>query len=112
MCLVKFNSRGDEQYLLVGIVKDLQLDVNHCNGGAILTYKVLNEGKSLEFVHRTPVEMIPAAICPFQGRVLIGVGSMLRIYEMGKKKLLKKCENKVYIFNIIHFLKMWNFFLF
>lgn len=94
LCLVKFNSRPDDQYLLVGIVKDLQLDSNHCSGGAVLTYKVLNEGKSLELVHRTPVEMIPAAICPFQGKVLIGVGSMLRIYEMGKKKLLKKCENK------------------
>ena len=38
---------------------------------------------------------MPAAICPFQGRVLIGVGRLLRIYDMGKKKLLRKCENKV-----------------
>jgi len=68
--------------------------VKHCGGGAVLTYKVENEGKSLELIHRTPVEATPAAICPFQGRVLIGIGSMLRIYEMGKKKLLRKCENK------------------
>lgn len=92
---MKFASQGDDQFLLIGIVKDLQLGVRHCGGGAILTYKVLNDGKSLELVHRTPVEEFPAAICPFQGRVLIGVGSMLRIYEMGKKKLLRKCENKV-----------------
>lgn len=84
--------------MLIGVVKDLSLDVHHASGGIILTYKVLNEGKSLELVHRTPVETIPAAICQFQGKVLIGVGNMLRIYEMGKKKLLKKCENKVIIF--------------
>ena len=36
-----------------------------------------------------------AAICSFLGRALIGVGNCLRVYEIGKKKLLKKCENKV-----------------
>lgn len=35
------------------------------------------------------------AIAPFQGRVLVGVGKLLRIYDLGKKKLLRKCENKV-----------------
>lgn len=31
---------------------------------------------------------------PFLGRVIIGVGNLLRIYDFGKKKLLRKCENK------------------
>ena len=31
----------------------------------------------------------------FQGRLLAGVGRLLRIYDLGKKKLLRKCENKV-----------------
>ena len=31
----------------------------------------------------------------FQGRLLVGVGRFLRVYDMGKKKLLRKCENKV-----------------
>lgn len=35
------------------------------------------------------------AIAPFQGRAMVGVGKLLRIYDMGKKKLLRKCENKV-----------------
>lgn len=53
---------------------------------------------SLFLVHcplQTPVEDVPLAIAPFQGRVLVGVGKLLRIYDMGKKKLLRKCENKV-----------------
>jgi hypothetical protein len=27
--------------------------------------------------------------------VLAGVGRMLRLYDLGKRKLLRKCENKV-----------------
>ena len=46
-------------------------------------------------MHKTPVDDVPGAIAPFQGRVLIGVGKNLRIYDLGKKKLLRKCENKV-----------------
>lgn len=49
----------------------------------------------VRFPRQTPVEDVPLAIAPFQGRVLVGVGKLLRIYDMGKKKLLRKCENKV-----------------
>ena len=31
---------------------------------------------------------------PFQGRLLVGVGRVLRIYDVGKKKMLRKCENR------------------
>lgn len=50
---------------------------------------------SLELVHKTTVDNVPTAICGFQGRVLIGIGRILRLYDIGKKKLLRKCENKV-----------------
>lgn len=55
--------------------------------------RVLISGSALS--RQTPVEDVPLAIAPFQGRVLVGVGKLLRIYDMGKKKLLRKCENKV-----------------
>jgi splicing factor 3B subunit 3 len=45
-------------------------------------------------VHKTIVEHVPAAACGFQGRVLVGVGKLLRLYDLGKKKMLKKCENR------------------
>ena len=44
---------------------------------------------------QTPVDGIPSALCPFQGRLLVGVGSTLRIYDLGKRKLLRKCEMRV-----------------
>ncbi len=61
---------------------------------------------SLTLVHKTPVEDVPLAICPFYGKVLIGVGKLLRIYELGKAKLLKKCENKVVFPSLISSIKV------
>lgn len=61
-------------------------------------FQVTENGTKLELLHKTPVEEVPGAITPFQGRVLIGVGKFLRIYDLGKKKLLRKCENKVQLY--------------
>lgn len=37
---------------------------------------------------------MPTSLIAFQGRLLAGVGKVLRIYELGRKKLLRKVENK------------------
>jgi splicing factor 3B subunit 3 len=37
----------------------------------------------------------------FQGRLVAGVGKALRIYDIGKKKMLRKVENKVRIMFVI-----------
>ena len=55
--------------------------------------KFLSIFSSISF-HRTAVDEVPYAICPFQNKVLIGVGRLLRLYDLGRKKLLRKCENK------------------
>ena len=44
---------------------------------------------------QTETDDIPTALIGFQGRLVAGVGKALRIYDMGKKKLLRKAENKV-----------------
>jgi splicing factor 3B subunit 3 len=74
------------------------------SGGFIYTYKIMHRvspaGKSearLDLIHKTTLDEVPYAMCPFQGRVLIGVGKLLRLYDLGKKKLLRKCENKVFV---------------
>lgn len=33
-------------------------------------------------------------MCGFQGRLVVSIGRLVRIYDLGKKKLLRKCENK------------------
>ncbi len=40
------------------------------------------------------VEDVPLALCEFQGRLLAGVGQCLRLYDLGKRKLLRKAENR------------------
>ncbi|XP_061231797.1 splicing factor 3B subunit 3 isoform X2 [Neopsephotus bourkii] len=94
VAVCRFSNTGDEWYVLVGVAKDLILNPRSVAGGFVYTYKLVNSGEKLEFLHKTPVEEVPAAIAPFQGRVLIGVGKLLRVYDLGKKKLLRKCENK------------------
>ena len=47
---------------------------------------------------KTEVDDVPLALLAFQGRLVAGVGKALRIYDIGKKKLLRKVENKVRLF--------------
>jgi splicing factor 3B subunit 3 len=93
--LVKFQNQPQQTlFLIIGIAKDFQLNPRHCNTGFLDTYKIDPVGRELEFVHRTPVDEVPMALCAYNGLLLAGVGRMLRLYDMGKKKLLRKCENK------------------
>lgn len=100
IALLKFASRGDDQFVLVGVARDLVLNPRSLTGGFLYLYQLEDGGESLKLLHKTPVEDVPGAIASFQGRVLIGVGRYLRIYDIGKKKMLRKCENKVsyYVF--------------
>lgn len=61
----------------------------------MMVFRINATCTSLELVHKTTVDNVPTAICGFQGRVIIGIGRILRLYDIGKKKLLRKCENKV-----------------
>ncbi|KAG1692941.1 Splicing factor 3B subunit 3 [Nymphon striatum] len=105
IALVKFACQPDDQFILIGVAKDLKLNPrNAAGGGIIYTYKLIEDGSKLELLHKTSVQDVPSAITGFQGRVAIGVGKLLRIYDLGKKKLLRKCENK----HIPNFIVMLN----
>lgn len=62
--------------------------------GFIRIYRLRDAGRRLELMHRTPVGETPGALTAFKGRLLAGCGNILRIYELGKKKLLRKCEHR------------------
>lgn len=64
--------------------------------GFIHIYRFVDEGRSLELLHKTQVEGVPLALCQFQGRLLAGIGPVLRLYDLGKRRLLRKCENKLF----------------
>uniref|UniRef100_M4BEI1 DNA damage-binding protein 1 n=1 Tax=Hyaloperonospora arabidopsidis (strain Emoy2) TaxID=559515 RepID=M4BEI1_HYAAE len=89
-----FHDRGGEAFIIVGTVKKMQLHPQKAPaGGCLRVYRVV-EGMQLVLVHTTEIDDIPHAMCEFQGRLLVSVGRALRIYDLGKKKMLRKCENR------------------
>ncbi|DBA00600.1 TPA: hypothetical protein N0F65_007729 [Lagenidium giganteum] len=89
-----FHDRGGEVFVVVGTVKKMKLHPQVAPvGGLLRVYRVV-EGVQLVLVHTTEVDGIPHAMCEFQGRLLVSVGKALRIYDLGKRRLLRKCENR------------------
>lgn len=103
--------------LVVGTAKDLTLAPRSCSSGYLRVYAFREGGKKLELIHivclfvesplnlrltdrptlylQTEVDDVPTSLLAFQGRLVAGVGKALRIYDIGKKKMLRKCENNV-----------------
>ena len=94
VAVVPFASADKEAMLVVGSAVDVVLTPRSFKKAYLTTYRLTNDGRELEVVHKTEVDDIPLVLRPFQGRLLAGVGKALRIYDLGKKKLLRKCENK------------------
>mmetsp|Transcript_26465 Transcript_26465/g.39327 ORF Transcript_26465/g.39327 Transcript_26465/m.39327 type:complete len:1065 (-) Transcript_26465:79-3273(-) len=89
---VRFHSRGGEALLAVGTVTGMTMNPLRCSASHVVLYRVVN-GERLQLLHRTKVDDGPVlALVHFQGRLLVGIGRTLRLYEMGKRQLLRKCE--------------------
>lgn len=89
---VSFASQDDETFLVVGTGKDMTVSPRTFSAAFIYVYRFLEDGKELEFIHKTKVEQPPQALLGFQGRLLTGIGNELRIYDLGLKQLLRKCQ--------------------
>jgi splicing factor 3B subunit 3 len=89
---VSFASQDDETFLVVGTGKDMIISPRSSSAGFIHIYRFQEDGKELEFIHKTKVEEPPLALLGFQGRLLAGVGTSLRIYDLGMKQMLRKCQ--------------------
>ncbi|KAG8214047.1 CPSF A subunit region-domain-containing protein [Butyriboletus roseoflavus] len=96
LAVVPFATRGGELHLIVGTASNTFLAPRSCSSGFLRTYKFIEDGAGLELVHKTETDDVPLAVMAFQGRLVAGVGQALRIYEIGKKKLLRKAENKTF----------------
>jgi splicing factor 3B subunit 3 len=91
-------------YLVVGTAVNLNLypnpqqRVQSAPTGNIRVYQILtnkNRQVQLKFIHSTSIkEGLPQALIPFRGQLLTGVGNTLRLYELGQRQLLRKCELK------------------
>ena len=92
---VSFSSQDDEVFLVVGTGKDMIVSPRSYSAGFIHVYRFQEDGKELEFIHKTKVEEPPMALLGFQGRLLAGIGTELRIFDLGMKQLLRKCQAHV-----------------
>ncbi|KAI0725777.1 hypothetical protein BC629DRAFT_1601837 [Irpex lacteus] len=72
-----FAVRGNEQILVIGITKNTFLAPRLC-------------------LHQTETNDVPLAVLGFQDCLVAGVSNALELYDMGKKKLLRKVENKTF----------------
>jgi hypothetical protein len=96
LATVIFKGKENDLHLVVGTVKDMKLAPRSFSAAFIHVYRFVHNHTALEMVHKTQVNDVPLALTAFQNRLLAGVGKSLRIYDLGKRKLLRKCENKTF----------------
>ena len=98
---VSFASQDDEVFLVVGTGKDMIVSPRSSTSGFIHVYRFHENGKEIEFIHKTKVEEPPMALLAFQGRLLVGIGKDLNVFLLStpsqrrvfsKKSILMKTK--------------------
>ncbi|KAK6194263.1 hypothetical protein LQW54_011613 [Pestalotiopsis sp. IQ-011] len=92
---VSFASQDNKTFLVVGTGKDMVLSPRQFSAGFIHVYSISEDGKTIEFIHKTKVEEPPMALIQFQGRLLAGIGKTIRAYDLGLRQLLRKAQAEV-----------------
>ncbi|KAK8026919.1 CPSF A subunit region [Apiospora marii] len=95
VCMVSFASQENRTFLVVGTGKDMILSPRQFTCGFIHVYSISDDGRTIEFIHKTKVEEPPMALVQFQGRLLAGIGKTLRAYDLGLRQLLRKAQAEV-----------------
>ncbi len=72
-----------DTYLFAGVGYEAKLTPRVCTIGYIKTFKFKDGGKQLELIHSTPCENIPGAFAELNGKLLAGIGPILRVYDLG-----------------------------
>lgn len=93
--VVSFASQDNESFLVVGTGVDMVVNPRKFSGGYIHIYRFLEDGKQLDFIHKTKLEEPPTALRAFQGRLVAGIGKLLRIYDLGMKQMLRKAQANI-----------------
>lgn len=115
---VSFHDRpAGELYLAVGAVKDMCLMPRSAAAAVILLFRLQQEdhlSPTLSLLHTTALDesqQLPSAMCMLGGRLLCGVGNVLRLYDLGKRQLLRKCEIRTPTFSTALATSGWRVFV-
>ncbi|KAK5163433.1 pre-mRNA-splicing factor rse1 [Saxophila tyrrhenica] len=88
---VPFEVRNWEVFVVVGTGQHLQPGNTMVQSkGYVHVFRVTDEGRGLERVHRTEFTSPIYALHPFHGRLALGIGAELFLYDIGMKHLLRK----------------------
>ncbi|KAF2769382.1 hypothetical protein EJ03DRAFT_327440 [Teratosphaeria nubilosa] len=96
---VAFESKDWETYLAVGTGQHMSpgglSSAASEPKGYVHIFKLLDSGTKLSWVHKTPVDYPVYAMTTFRGRLAVGIGPDLFIYDLGLKFLLRKTRASV-----------------
>lgn len=95
VAIAPFTAQESENFLIVGTGKDMIVNPRGFSEGWLHVYRFQENGRELEFIHKTQLDEPPVALLPFQGRLLVGMGKTLRIYDLGVKQMLRKAQAEV-----------------
>ncbi|KAK1809628.1 pre-mRNA-splicing factor rse1 [Friedmanniomyces endolithicus] len=98
--VIPFASREWEVYLAVGTGQHMMPGVaptaaTEAPKGFVHIYRLTDSGRQMELMHKTPFASPIYALHPFQGRLALGVGPELFVYDLGMKSLLRKSRGVV-----------------
>eukprot|EP01129_Flabellula_baltica_P016693 TRINITY_DN9028_c0_g1_i1.p1 TRINITY_DN9028_c0_g1~~TRINITY_DN9028_c0_g1_i1.p1 ORF type:complete len:1082 (+),score=177.39 TRINITY_DN9028_c0_g1_i1:13-3258(+) len=92
--ICRFVTRKLDIHVVIGTVKDLVYSPNKSfKCGNLRTY-IMDTNSNFEFIHSTEISEVPTSLCEFQGRLAVGAGNSLLLYDLGNKNLVKRCEYK------------------
>jgi len=96
VCVVKASQEHShsENYVVVGTAVGFQLSPRTAKQYFLIVYRFLPTTCELVFLHRTPVDALAMCLCEFHGKLLVGMGDSIRLYEIGIKQMLRKCETR------------------
>lgn len=105
--ITSFKDFENENFLVVSVCEDHDVLGNKFSNSWVATYSFEDFGKRIVLLHNTKLDFLSFALWGFKGRLLVGAGGFLRLYELGKKQLLKKNELKRR-YNLINGIKTVN----
>ncbi|KAF2874009.1 CPSF A subunit region-domain-containing protein [Massariosphaeria phaeospora] len=89
--LVAFESLGENtMFLAVGVAQDLQLNPIQFSTASVQLWQLSPNGRTMHLYSETPMTNLPRALLAFKGKLAVGAGRDLMLYDCGTKALLRK----------------------
>ena len=95
--MVTFDNQDGETFLVVGTGKNIPTAASAQQNrvsGLVHVYRVLDPGNEIELIHKTDFDRPVQSLIGFQGRLALGVGNELFVYDLGMRSLLRKARCK------------------